>query len=220
MTNKTITVALIFIALLAVTSIIWYVQAIGIKKTGEATGITQVSISQTIGVNFVTGRSTVSFSSLAVGASDDTTDNSPLPFLVRNDGSVKADVTISATSIWSSSNRVPIDYRYSTACSETSCFNTFGSTTSANPLTTSASNLINDLDFVDAQDEAEIDIYLHVPPDEPAGAKSSTVTVTGSDSTAIICCGDPGYSPDCAPYETNPTACDGIGSNFGCIWLC
>ncbi len=220
MTNKTITIAVIFIALLAIASIIWYMQAIGIKKTGEAAGITQVTVSQTIGVNFVTGRSTVSFSSLAVGASDDTTDNSPLPFLIRNDGSVKADVTISATSIWSSVNQVATDYRYSTACSETSCFNTYGTVASATPLGTSASTLINNLDFVDSRDEAEVDIYLHVPSDEPAGSKSSTVTVTGSDYTTLVCCGDPGYNANCEPYETDPNDCNDFGSNFGCSWLC
>jgi len=169
-------------------------------------GFVNINVPSAIGVEVDAVYDTVSFGVLALGVSDDTTDNVPLPILIRNEGSVLADVQIEANDLWTSPSRLASDYRFSISvpnpaaltltesglaadtCVPTPCFDPLGSITVATnmPITPLLpANAIDDLEFTDANDEAEMDIYITVPSDEPFGAKSSTVTVTGVDASTF-----------------------------------
>jgi len=126
---------------------------------------------------------TVNFSTVSLNSIDNTTDNSPNPFLLENNGNVKLNITVYAsTPLWSS---VPLgtDYfRFKAGNStEPSAFDWSKSLTSWTPMTVGQQKVISYLNYTDS-DSAEIEIYIQVPPGEPSGAKSSTIIVEGTYS--------------------------------------
>lgn len=165
-----------------------------------------VTVAASIGISVDSIYSISNFATLAIGTIDDTLDNNPTPILVRNEGSVLVDMQLSATSLWSGISAVPSDYRFSIdvpdplvftstgtgqpadSCSPLQCFNAAGTILSPTNMPISPTlpaNAINNLDFSDTNDEAEINIYIHVPNDEPAGSKASTLTITGVDASTF-----------------------------------
>ncbi len=165
-----------------------------------------VTVAASIGISVDSVYSTSNFATLAINTIDDTLDNNPAPILIRNEGSVLVDMQLSATSLWSGTSAVPTDYKFSIdvpdplvftstgtgqpadSCSPLQCFNAAGTILSPTNMPISPAlpaNAINNLDFSDTNDEAEINIYIHVPNDEPAGSKASTLTITGVDASTF-----------------------------------
>ena len=165
-----------------------------------------MTVAATLGITVDAVYSTSNFNTLVIGTSDDTIDNIPLPIMIRNEGSVLADVQIAATDLWSGTSRQASDYRFSIdvpdqsvfiltetgqpadSCSPLQCFNAAGTILSPTNMPISPAlpaNAIDNLDFSDTNDEAEINIYIHVPNDEPAGSKASTLTITGVDASTF-----------------------------------
>ena len=105
-------------------------------------------------------------------------------FLLRNDGSVRVNVTVSATALWTSTSGNNTNYQFNST-------NTTGNTSLAdscsvthNSWTTmplsSATYALCLLNFSDANDYAKVSIYITVPTGEAAAAKTSTVTFTAA----------------------------------------
>lgn len=139
----------------------------------------------------------MSFGSMTVNEVNDTTDNSPFPFRVRNDGNVLTDFNITVDTaddwLWDTYSTESTFFQYSidnataytssnTFSEENASFNWSDSATTPAwfniPLTNFSAN-IRQLNYSDVTDEAEIDVRIQVPSDEPAGDKGSTVTITG-----------------------------------------
>ncbi|MBM3200035.1 hypothetical protein FJZ53_03780 [Candidatus Woesearchaeota archaeon] len=145
-------------------------------------------------VMFTVFNKTMEFGSVSIGDVNDTSDNSPLPFRVRNDGNVLTDFNItvetSADWLWDTQQIVSPYFQYwidnATAyesyAEENGSFNWSHSATLPTwfnlPLTNDSAN-IRQLNYSDIMDEAEIDIRIEVPPGESTGAKGSTVRITG-----------------------------------------
>lgn len=120
----------------------------------------------------------ISFGSLDYLASNDTSDNSPAPLTIKNDGNVKINISASASQMWdvkdndSEYYKVKVDNRSGFS-------NAFKWISSAfdwlNMSITGQVFLIDSLEYHDSQDSAEIDIYLEVPPNEGPGLKNSTI---------------------------------------------
>ncbi len=206
-TLNTIVVTVFIAVLFGVFATLFSTSSIA-QITGAAggEGFVNINVPSAIGIEVDAVYDTSNFGLLSLDATDDTTDNFPLPLLIRNEGSVLADVQIAANDIWTSPNRLSSDYRFSVSspdplaltvtetgqaadsCSPTPCFDALGSLTAATNMPISPAlpaNAIDDLQFATSRDEAELDIYLHVPIDEPFGAKSSTITVTGVDASTF-----------------------------------
>ncbi|MCX6706864.1 MAG: hypothetical protein NT001_01845 [Candidatus Woesearchaeota archaeon] len=101
---------------------------------------------------------------------------------------VLADVNVSANeSLWQSVG-LNTDYFQFKANNRTTEYNAFSWLTSATTWTNipDASVLnataIRGLNYTDDKDNAEIDIRIKVPADEPAGARHSTLIITGAMS--------------------------------------
>ena len=171
----------------------------GTGKAGQ-TGTVGATINTELGIEVVAGYDVMNFGTLNRGDSRDSTPtsgNTVLPFLVRNVGNVMADVSVCAGNLWTSANRQPSDYRFSAAnvdprvpmdnCPSLGCFDTLNSQTTAANLPVScpggAVKYVNNLNWEDTKDEALAHIYVRVPLDEAPGAKTSTVTFTGLDSS-------------------------------------
>lgn len=170
--------------------------------TGRAgsTGEIGATVSTDLGIEVVAGMDIMNFGTMARGSSKDSTTGTIYPFLIRNMGNARADVEICANqNLWSGASRVPTDYRFSVAnadtrtlpvpmdnCVSLGCFDATNSQTApANMPTvcTAPVKAVNNLNWEDTKDEALVHGYVRVPTDEPAGAKTSTVTVTGLADT-------------------------------------
>lgn len=139
----------------------------------------------------------VSFGSMLPNEQNDTRNNDPFPFRIRNDGNCLVDIniTVNTTDDW-------LWDRYQTASSylqymidnataytspdgihteENGSFNWSASATYPSwnnlPLTNYSAN-IRQLNHSDVTDEARIDINITVPSDEPAGDKGSMITIS------------------------------------------
>ncbi len=150
--------------------------------TGGVTGVTQATVAAAITISLPVN--TVNFGTMNVGDTDNTTDLSPYPFVVRNDGSVDVNVTVNATQLWSGTGATGTSTYYQFLSAENETGSVFNSSIDLvtdwtnMPIASPAVKLVDRLKFTDANDEVRAHIKVTVPLDEPAGAKSSTVTFT------------------------------------------
>jgi hypothetical protein len=102
-------------------------------------------------------------------------------FAIENDGTVKVNVTESGTALWSGASKVNSDFQIYAADNESSSAVSYlGSQGSPLNITGSEQKLIDNMGFTLASDLVNVFIKIHVPLDEAAGAKSSTLTFTAS----------------------------------------
>ena len=138
-------------------------------------------------------QATVNFGAVQVGVTYDTTGNysNASRFLLRNDGSVKTNVTITAIGLWTSISQTAGSsaYRWNATNATgntsipTNCVDSNQNTWYSVPLTAEdPSALVCNLNFSDGNDYSKIDIQITVPTGEAAGAKTSTVTFTASQA--------------------------------------
>jgi len=124
---------------------------------------------------------TSSFGTMSLGDINDTTNNNPAPLRVRNDGNVFVNLTLNATSLWSSSSAsLGTDYyqfKADNVTSEIGAFSWSSSTTSWANMLSSQTSIIKELNYDDSIDEAEIELRVEVPLDESPESKTSTIIV-------------------------------------------
>ena len=128
--------------------------------------------------------SSIEFFELDFRQSNDTADNSPLPFLLQNDGNAFVNVTIQATNLWNTQSNPSAFYQFKIAnyTNENSSFywdETITTYTNM-PASGSPSLCVADLNYTDRTDSSEIDINITVPTNEGSGVRTSTVTFTSS----------------------------------------
>ncbi|MBI1969082.1 hypothetical protein HYS48_00170 [Candidatus Woesearchaeota archaeon] len=146
----------------------------------QTTGTAQATVTNSTTITITT--STVNFGNLAIGAKDDTTDASPAPFAVRNDGNAPLNITINASALFSGGNQNASSYQFKCRADEgPNCPS--GSPSSFTNMPTAndtGKNLtaVFDLQGADANDSRFVDIAVSVPIGETGGSKSSTVTFT------------------------------------------
>ena len=124
--------------------------------------------------------STVNFGTLTLGQVDNTTDDSPAPFMLNNDGNVRLNVSVWANnSLWISATNPTDKFRYKVDnSSELFSFNYTSSITQFTqfPAMFATRNMsINDLNYQDSNDTAEVDIEVTVPSDETPGSKQAKI---------------------------------------------
>jgi titin len=118
------------------------------------------------------------FGGMAPGDSNDTADNSPLPFKLRNDGNTEANVSVNATDLWSAAALGTHYYQFKANQSdELNSFNwTLSQTTWAN-MSDSRALAIAIFNHTNSNDTAAIDIRVEAKTNEPPGTKSSTIEI-------------------------------------------
>ncbi|MBI2111937.1 LamG domain-containing protein, partial [Candidatus Woesearchaeota archaeon] len=121
----------------------------------------------------------VAFGSMAINDKNDTTDNAPPPFTAINNGNIIANVTITATSYFSSASFPGNAYQFKIRANESSSFDTANSNLSFINMSSSYTGYhVRGLNWQDVNDDFLVDLNVTVPSSEPPGAKSSTVTFT------------------------------------------
>ena len=141
-----------------------------------------ISIQSSVSISLP--RDSVNFGSMNVSQSENTSDDEPLPPVLRNDGNAELNISINFTSLWDSVSMPDSSFQYRIRNTSVGCFVASGTQTAwANsPLITA--NAINRLNFTSGYQtgcsNSSIDIYVSVPAQEPPGNKSSLITLTSS----------------------------------------
>ena len=186
--NTLITIILLALAITLIST--WTLfSKLGVPISGlisNPTGTVSASVQST--VDIFLQDSLVSFGAVQVGVTYDGSRSgnwsNASAFLLRNDGSVRVNVTIVATSLWTSTSGNQTNYQFNTtnATSNTSLKETCyiaQSTWTTVPLD-SPTYAMCQLNFSDTNDYANVSIRITVPTGEAAGTKTSTVTFTAS----------------------------------------
>lgn len=161
---------------------IWSARANDGVGFGDWASYFRINITTLVSINMTTDL--IEFGKMIPLVSNDTTDNSPNPFVIENDGNVKVNVSVGASSLWTSIANPSSYYKFKidNKTNELNSFNWPLSLTSWTnmPITASAIRGITELKYQDANDSAEIDVYVEVPPNEQPGTRNSTVTLTAT----------------------------------------
>jgi hypothetical protein len=156
---------------------------LGLDALGFATKVEGTSAVTVVGTVVITlPTSTVNLGSLAQSSSNNTA--AWTPFNLSNDGNVKVNVTINASSLWSTAANPTSNYQFAANESwEGVCYSVESATTLTNMYASgSATKFLTQLNYTDACDTAEIEIAVTVPSNEPTGAKTSTVSFIASEA--------------------------------------
>ncbi|HLC53697.1 MAG TPA: LamG domain-containing protein [Candidatus Nanoarchaeia archaeon] len=159
---------------------VWSVRANDSAGYGPWTATNKLNITSLILINATTG--VIQFGSIDLLTFNDTTDDSPLPFVLENEGNAYVNVTVNASSLWSNAASPTQYYRFKAdnISGEAGAFAWAQSVTSFTNVPVAPLIALAQFNYSDAQDSAEIDIYVEAPPNEPPGKKSSIVTFTAS----------------------------------------
>ena len=166
----------------------WKVAACDPTQCGEWSDTWNFSIEPYISLSMV--NNSIDFGNKNIGDKDNTTDGSPGPFVVQNDGNVIANITwVSANqSMWSTKglNTEYFRFKVDNTTNEPDSFNYSASTitwTNITDIGVKNETAVAYLHYNDSKDTAEIDLLIEVPADEPPGMKLVTVYVIGQDAS-------------------------------------
>lgn len=156
----------------------WTVTACDFLECGTTSEIFNFSIQPWVSINLTT--SGISFGSMNNGETNDTTDDSPPPFVLVNDGNTVADlVNISANaSLWSAGESVGLGTEYlqlkaDNVSGEEGAFNYSDSMIDWFNASSNNESIIKQLNYSDSLDSAEVDIKVTVPNNETAGQRNT-----------------------------------------------
>ncbi|MEM4325858.1 MAG: hypothetical protein QXU40_00970 [Candidatus Pacearchaeota archaeon] len=154
----------------------WRVRAYDGIEYGEWSDVWNFTIDSTL---IILVNDTVNFGIMGLGETNDTTDNSPYPFLIENAGNVFVNVSVYANnSLWvrESNPTNKFQFKADKNPSKPGSFNwALSITTWTNMSLLTPLRAIAYLDYNDTRDWAELDIKITSPLDEPPGTKSSMI---------------------------------------------
>ncbi len=165
--------------------------------TGAVTGTTNVTVNTTTGISLATAL--VNFTESTPGESRSsyrTSDIRSGPFNITNDGTVLVNITMSATTLFTSgTNAFPgFTYLYNVSIladyQNKALWNCTVGLTAGLPYQFAGYRFVNNsaevaicfLNFTDGKDSALVHINITIPSDETAGTKTSVVTFLGSQA--------------------------------------
>ena len=156
---------------------------------GAVSGVAKVNVSPAVAISLPVD--TVDFGNKFPGDKDNTTDNSPLPLTIQNDGSTFVNVSIArdpgSTPLFAGTgggdNSLTFQYKYADS-SEPGSFNTTASNTTFGPVpgTTAHDDSLVRLNFTDATDLVEVELLIDIPSDEAPGGKNITLAFVAEQS--------------------------------------
>lgn len=156
--------------------------------TGAPVGMATVDVQAAVQISLPA--SSVNFGNITTGESRNTTTNSPPPFLLRNDGTVLVNVSIARDSsspplfigTGGGDNSSSFQYRPAVAGEGVSADPSCSLLAWKNVPGAVPEVFICKFNFVDTNDEAEVELLINVPVDEPAGSKAESLVFTAAES--------------------------------------
>ena len=123
----------------------------------------------------------INFGKLNISDSDDTTDNSPKPLVLQNDGNSYLNISLNMSNLWNDVTLPDSSFLFKITNVSDGCFHYSNSTTSFTNAPVVRTDVIRKLNFSHYQtacNNASIDISITVPGDETEGNKTSFITLT------------------------------------------
>ncbi|OIO61364.1 hypothetical protein AUJ83_05070 [Candidatus Woesearchaeota archaeon CG1_02_33_12] len=161
----------------------WKVRANDSEGAGVWSDIWNFTLTPSVSIVFV--NDSISFGSMELNEINDTTNDAPKPFILEHMGNTEANVSIKATSLWSSAS-APLNTSYfqfkADNSTETNSFDWLNSQTIWSDMSDIYKEIIGKFNYSDSNDLAEIEIRVKVPLDEIPVQKSSIITVYGIES--------------------------------------
>ncbi len=157
----------------------WSVRARDNSGYGNWSSVYHLNI--TAQVSITLNSTNMIFGQLAIGGENDTTDNSPPPFIINNSGNVLTNVSVNSSAIWDSEpdNSSYYQFKANNVTGEDGAFNWLGSIVSWFNMPINANVVaIDKLNYSANNNSAKVDIRLQVPPNEAPGSKSATTIFT------------------------------------------
>ena len=158
----------------------WSVRANDSEGFGSWTSVRKINITSLIDINATTRF--IQFGSIGLLAFNDTTTNSPAPFVIQNDGNSLVNVSVNGSSLWLTQANPSQYYRFKidNESSNNGSFDWASSLTAWTNMPLAASTAIAQFNNSNDKDAAEVDIYVKVPGGENPGNKTSIVTFLAS----------------------------------------
>ena len=158
----------------------WSVRAYDGKGFGNWSQSRTFNVSAVVDISMING--TINFGELSLLYSNDTTDDSPSPFVLQNDGNSFVNVSVSATPLWNSVSSPNNFYKFkvNNASGHEGAFDWQNSITAFTAFDTLDVNAISYLNFSANKKRARVDVFVQVPSGEIAGTKNSNVSFISS----------------------------------------
>ncbi len=121
---------------------------------------------------------TTGFGSMITGENNDTTDDDPLPLVARNTGNVLVNVSVNATALFDDTAMNTIYYRFKADEYEAGSYDAGCTQTLLTNMDVNMKLLFCNLSYVDANDEAELELSVTIPSGEGSGTKSSSILIS------------------------------------------
>ncbi len=159
----------------------WTVRAYDQNQYGQWSDVWNITIYTSVVITLY--NDSMQFGVIGPGQNNDTSDDSPEPFKIRNDGNCFVDINISSTDLlWDSQPTASDYFRYmvDNVTGEENSLNwsSQNTTSSWTPIPVVNGSAMSFFNYSDATDEAEIEVYISVPTGEMAGIKTSTMWFT------------------------------------------
>ncbi|MBI2572948.1 hypothetical protein HYV86_03760 [Candidatus Woesearchaeota archaeon] len=153
----------------------WRVRANDGTDFGPYSNVSNFTLSSYLAITLT--QDTINFGSVSLFTRANTTSGTPRPFRAENVGNIIANVTISATSYFSSVPFPSSYYQFKIRENETGAFNlTHSNTSFINMVNSTILPHVWGLDWHDFKNDFLADILVQLPDTEPIGPKNSTVT--------------------------------------------
>jgi len=169
----------------------WSVRAWDGEDYGDWTAPRNISIQSDIIISLPVNE--ILFGYMNTSDISDTSDDSPLPLVLQNDGNAVLNISINFTNLFLNTVNPSDNFKFKIRNFSSSCFAIEGTTetwTQAPAITTHA---IQELNFTSGYqtgcNNASVDLLVTVPGDEPPGDKGAIITFTSS-------LGEPGFGAD------------------------
>lgn len=158
----------------------WKVRSYDGTEYSAFTGVWNITVNSLLDLR--AANSLVNFGSIGASEMDNTSDNSPLPFLLENNGNSLINVSINSTQLFLQAPLPSSNYRFKidNYSGETGAFNWLTSLFDWTDMPSGMISAIDSLKYQNATDTAEVDILINVPSDELAGSKQANITFTAS----------------------------------------
>jgi len=145
-------------------------------KSYSYSNVWNFSIEPVLNITLISN--TTDFGELSNNEENDTTDDSPQPFIVRNNGNYEVNISVNASQLWNSVGLGTEYYRFKVGIyNGITSFDYDNSQTTWENFTSQPKEVIRNLNYKSSNNTAEIEIYVKVPNNEGAGSRSSVVEV-------------------------------------------
>jgi hypothetical protein len=154
----------------------WTVRAYDGEVYGEWATVYHLNVSATVTISV--SNASMNFGTLGPLFVEDTTDDSPNPFTINNDGNSIMNISLNSSSLWGVANFNSSYYRFKVdnKSGEAGSFDSNGSVTSWFDVPITGSVVaVKELNYKVDNDSAEVDIRLEVPTNEGPGPKNATI---------------------------------------------